>query len=310
MKYKLKILGIGQSLPQNKVTNKDIEQITEGSKAEWISGKLGIQERRIASSNENVVTLGTNSALEALKDANLSPNEIDLIIVNTSSPDKVSPSVACMIQNQIEASCPSFDINAVCSGFVYALDLVSGLLDKYKNILMISTETYSKITDWNNRNSCFFGDGSAALVVTKSNTPNLETLIGADGTGWENFNCDRDSKFNMNGKEVYKFGVKTLPREINLLLSKNNMSVNDIDYIVPHQPSHNVLKETAKVLNFPESKVCFNMGKYANTAGASVPMALYRLIKENTVKNGDNLLLAAIGSGWTYGVSILKLDYK
>ena len=310
MKYKLKILGIGQSLPQNKVTNKDIEQITEGSKAEWISGKLGIQERRIASSNENVITLGTNSALEALKDANLSPNEIDLIIVNTSSPDKVSPSVACMIQNQIEASCPSFDINAVCSGFVYALDLVSGLLDKYKNILMISTETYSKITDWNNRNSCFFGDGSAALVVTKSNTPNLETLIGADGTGWENFNCDRDSKFNMNGKEVYKFGVKTLPREINLLLSKNNMSVNDIDYIVPHQPSHNVLKETAKVLNFPESKVCFNMGKYANTAGASVPMALYRLIKENTVKNGDNLLLAAIGSGWTYGVSILKLDYK
>lgn len=310
MKYKLKILGIGQSLPQNKVTNKDIEQITEGSKAEWISEKLGIQERRIASSNENVVTLGTNSALEALKDANLSPNEIDLIIVNTSSPDKVSPSVACMIQNQIEASCPSFDINAVCSGFVYALDLVSGLLDKYKNILMISTETYSKITDWNNRNSCFFGDGSAALVVTKSNTPNLETLIGADGTGWENFNCDRDSKFNMNGKEVYKFGVKTLPREINLLLSKNNMSVNDIDYIVPHQPSHNVLKETAKVLNFPESKVCFNMGKYANTAGASVPMALYRLIKENTVKNGDNLLLAAIGSGWTYGVSILKLDYK
>ena len=310
MKYKLKILGIGQSLPQNKVTNKDIEQITEGSKAEWISKKLGIQERRIASSNENVVTLGTNSALEALKDANLSPNEIDLIIVNTSSSDKVSPSVACMVQNQIEASCPSFDINAVCSGFVYALDLVSGLLDKYKNILMISTETYSKITDWDNRNSCFFGDGSAALVVTKSNTPNLETLIGADGTGWENFNCDRDSKFNMNGKEVYKFGVKTLPREINLLLSKNDMSVNDIDYIVPHQPSHNVLKETAKILNFPESKVCFNMEKYANTAGASVPMALYKLIKENTVKNGDTLLLAAIGSGWTYGVSILKLDYK
>ena len=310
MKYKLKILGIGQSLPQNKVTNKDIEQITEGSKAEWISKKLGIQERRIASSNENVVTLGTNSALEALKDANLSPNEIDLIIVNTSSSDKVSPSVACMVQNQIEASCPSFDINAVCSGFVYALDLVSGLLDKYKNILMISTETYSKITDWDNRNSCFFGDGAAALVVTKSNTPNLETLIGADGTGWENFNCDRDSKFNMNGKEVYKFGVKTLPREINLLLSKNDMSVNDIDYIVPHQPSHNVLKETAKILNFPESKVCFNMEKYANTAGASVPMALYKLIKENTVKNGYTLLLAAIGSGWTYGVSILKLDYK
>lgn len=309
MKSKLKILGIGQSVPDSIVTNKDIELRTKGSSAEWIYDKLGIQERRI-SEVDSVVTLGVKSAREAIEDAGISPSDIDLIVVNTSSSDKVSPSVACMIQNELGATCPSFDINAVCSGFIYSLELVSNLLEKYNTILMVSTETYSKITNWDDRNSCFFGDGSASLVVTKSNTRNLEVLLGADGTGWEHFNCDRHSTFNMNGKEVYKFGVKTLPREITKLLDSLNMTINDVDYLVPHQPSHNVLKETARILDLPESKVCFNMTNYANTAGASVPMALYKLIKENKVKNDDVLVLAAIGSGWTYGVGVLKLEYK
>jgi len=309
MKYNFKILGIGQSVPTNIVTNTDIESITNGSNADWIHDKLGILERRI-STNDNVVTLGVESAREAMHDAGILPTEIDLIIVNTSSPDKVSPSVACMIQNQIGAECPSFDINAVCSGFLYSMELVGNLLSTYNNILMISTETYSKITDWDDKNSCFFGDGSASLVISKSHNSNLDVTLGADGNGWENFNCDRNSTFNMNGKEVYKFGVKTLPREIKKLMDKLNLGIDDIDYLVPHQPSHNVLKETAKILNMSESRVCFNMGQYANTAGASVPMALYKLIKENKIKNNDTLLLAAIGSGWTYGVGVLKLDYK
>lgn len=309
MKYNFKILGIGQSVPTNVVTNQDIENITQGSNADWIHDKLGILERRI-STNDNVVTLGVESAREAMHDAGILPTEIDLIIVNTSSPDKISPSVACMIQNEIGAECPSFDINAVCSGFLYSMELVGNLLSTYNNILMISTETYSKITDWGDKNSCFFGDGSASLVITKSHNSNLDVTLGADGNGWENFNCDRNSTFNMNGKEVYKFGVKTLPREIKKLMDKLNLGIDDIDYLVPHQPSHNVLKETAKILNMSESRVCFNMGQYANTAGASVPMALYKLIKENKIKNNDTLLLAAIGSGWTYGVGVLKLDYK
>jgi 3-oxoacyl-[acyl-carrier-protein] synthase-3 len=309
MRYNLKILGIGQSVPNNVVTNHDIENITLGSKSEWISDKLGIRERRIATT-EDVVSLGVTSAKEALEDAHLLASDVDLIIVNTSSPDRVSPSVACMVQNEIGANCPSFDINAVCSGFLYSLELVGNLLSSYNTILMVSTETYSKITNWDDRNSCFFGDGAASLIVTKSKTPNLEVSIGADGTGCENFHCERNSTFNMNGREVYKFGVETLPREINKLMDKLGMGVDDIDYLVPHQPSHNVLKETAKILNLSESKVCFNMTDYANTAGASVPMALYRLIKNGDVNNNDNLILAAIGSGWTYGVGILKLDYK
>jgi len=304
----MKFLGIGQSLPNNVVSNKKIESITLGSNAEWIEEKLGIQERRI-STDDNVVTLGAAAATEALNDSGLSKNDIDLIIVNTSSADKVSPSVACMIQDKLGLTCPAFDINAVCTGFIYALEISSLMLDKYKNILIVSTETYSKITDWDNRNSCFFGDGSASVIITRSNKT-FYSNIGAEGSGWSHFNCDRKSTFNMNGKEVYKFGTRVLPIEIKKLITDNNLNINDIDWVVPHQPSHNVLKETAHKLNISNDKVYFNMNRYGNTAGASVPMALYDGIKTGKIKNGNNLILAAIGSGWTYGVSYLKLEYK
>ena len=304
----MRFLGIGQSLPANIVTNKEIESLTPGSNAEWIDYKLGIQERRI-SINDTVVTLGSASATEALKDSGLSKNDIDLIIVNTSSADKVSPSVACMIQEKLGLTCPAFDINAVCTGFIYALEISSLMLNKYKNILIVSTETYSKITNWDERNSCFFGDGSAAIIITRSSKC-FYSSIGAEGTGWNHFNCDRKSTFNMDGKEVYKFGIRVLPFEINKLIKNNDLDLNDVDWVVPHQPSHNVLKETAKKLSISNNKIYFNMKRYANTAGASVPMALYDGIKTGKIKSGDNLILAAIGSGWTYGVSYLELEYN
>jgi 3-oxoacyl-[acyl-carrier-protein] synthase-3 len=303
----MKFLGIGQSLPSNIVSNVEIESLTLGSDAEWIEDKLGIQERRIAM-DDTVVTLGSASAIEALKDSGLSKDEVDLIIVNTSSADNVSPSVACMIQEKLGLTCPAFDINAVCTGFIYALELSSFMLKKYTNILIVSTETYSKITNWDDLNSCFFGDGSASIIVTRGSN-RFYSDIGADGTGWQHFNCDRKSTFNMNGKEVYKFGVRVLPTEIKKLIEKNDLDFNDVDWVVPHQPSHNVLKETAKKLGISNDKIYFNMKRYANTAGASVPMALYDGIKTGKIKNGDNLILAAIGSGWTYGVSYLELQY-
>jgi 3-oxoacyl-[acyl-carrier-protein] synthase III len=304
----IKFLGIGQSLPTNIVTNKKIESLTLGSNAKWIEDKLGIQERRI-STDDTVVSLGSASATEALKDSDLSNNDIDLIIVNTSSADKLSPSVACMIQDKLGLTCPAFDINAVCTGFIYALELTSLMSTKYKNILIVSTETYSNITDWDNRNSCFFGDGSAAVVVTGSDK-RFHCRIGADGKGWNHFNCDRNLTFNMNGKEVYKFGTRVLPTEIKKLMEDYLIDLNDVDWVVPHQPSHNVLKETAKKLKISNDKIYYNMKRYANTAGASVPMALYDGIKTGKIKNGNNLILAAIGSGWTYGVCYLKLEYK
>ena len=309
IKKGIKILGIGQSVPSYIVDNKTIETITPGSKAEWIEDKLGIKERRVVKCNENVVSLGAQAAKEAINDSGLSLDEIDLLIVNTSSSDHLSPSVACMIQNKLKLKCPAFDINAVCSGFLYSLELSSHLLESYKNILLISTETYSRIIDWLDPNSCFFGDGSASVIVTRSNNI-FYSEIGAIGKGYENFMCERKSTFKMNGKEVYKFGSTVLPFYINKLLMDNEVDIEEVDYIVPHQPSHNILKSTAKQLNIPESKIIFNMMEYANTAGASVPMALYKGIKTNTIKSGHNILLAAIGSGWTYGVIYLKLEYK
>lgn len=309
MKYNVQIKGIGMEVPSKVVKNKDIEKITPDSKAEWIKDKLGIEQRHVCTT-ENVVSLGFGAAQRALRMADMFENEIDLIVVNTSSSDKISPSVACMIQHRLRAECPAFDINAVCSGFIYSLDVVSPLLDKYKNILLISTETYSKITDWKDKNSCFFGDGAAAVIISKGDKPNFVSLIGADGNGWEHFNCDRNSTFKMNGKEVYKFGTNILPTQIKKLLDDNNLPLESIDWVIPHQPSHNVLKQTASKLAIPEDKIYFNMKRYGNTAGASVPMALYDGIKTNKIKNGDNLILAAIGSGWTYGVGYLKLDLK
>jgi len=309
MKYNVQIKGIGMETPSKIVTNKDVEKITPNSKAEWIKDKLGIEQRHICTT-ENVVDLGFGAAQRALLMADMFEDEIDLIVVNTSSSDKISPSVACMIQHRLNSKCPAFDINAVCSGFIYSLDVVSPLLDKYKNILLISTETYSKITDWEDKNSCFFGDGAAAVIISKGDKPNFISLIGADGNGWEHFNCDRNSTFKMNGKEVYKFGTNILPTQIKKLLDDNNLPLESIDWVIPHQPSHNVLKQTAKKLDIPEDKIYFNMERYGNTAGASVPMALYDGIKTNKIKNGDNLILAAIGSGWTYGVGYLKLDLK
>ena len=309
MKYSVKINGIGIEVPSKILKNTDIENITSGSNAKWIKDKLGIEQRYVCTS-ENVVTLGVNAARNALEVSGILKDEIDLIVVNTSSPDKLSPSVACMIQNELEATCPSFDINAVCSGFIYALDMIIPSLNRYRNILLISTETYSKITDWEDKNSCFFGDGAAAVVISKGEKPNFTSSIGADGTGWKNFNCDRNSTFEMNGKEVYKFGINVLPNNIKKLLDDNNIDINLIDWIVPHQPSHNVLKKTAEILNISEDKVYFNMKRYANTAGASVPMALYDGIVTDKIKHGDNLILAAIGSGWTYGVGYLKLELK
>ena len=307
MKYSLKINGIGSEVPSKLIKNEEIEKITPDSSADWIKDKLGIEQRYVCTS-DNVVTLGVKAARSALQVAGMLENEIDLIVVNTSSADKLSPSVACMIQNELGATCPSFDINAVCSGFIYALDLITPSLEKYENILLISTETYSKITNWKDKNSCFFGDGAAAVIISKGDKPNFVSSIGADGTGWKNFNCDRKSTFEMNGKEVYKFGINVLPTNVKKLLNDNNIDIKSIDWIVPHQPSHNVLKKTAEILNIAEDKIYFNMKRYANTAGASVPMALYDGIKTGKIKNGDNLVLAAIGSGWTYGVGYLKLE--
>jgi len=203
---------------------------------------------------------------------------------------------------------PAFDINAVCTGFVYGLQMASTLIatKQYKNILLIGADAYSRITDWSRRDCVFFGDGAGAVILSEVENGWISTDLYGDANGKEAFTCHHSGKFQMDGKAVYDFGTSVLPPIIKNSLEKLNISKDDVSWIVPHQPGHKVLLKTAEILDFPTDKIVFNMTKFANTAGASIPMALDSLYKKNKIKNGDIIVMPAIGSGWTYGVSVLN----
>ena len=304
------ILGTGSCLPSKILTNQDIEK-NVNTTHDWINTKLGINERRIIET-ELPSDIGYNAALLALESANLTINDIDLIIVATSSPEQISPSTACIIHNKfnIEKNIPAFDINAVCSGFVYAINLVSPLISfgVYKNVLIIATEAYSKITNWDDQHCVFFGDGAGAIVIGTSTDGWISCEINANGngTGMTGFKLPIGGPFVMKGKEVWNQAIKVLPQSIKNILKISNTNIDDVDLIVPHQPSINILKIIANELGIPMSKVKTVMDKYANIAGASIPIALDDAVKNNEIKKGDTIVLTAVGSGWTWGSTILK----
>lgn len=304
------ILGTGSYLPSKILTNQDIEK-NVNTTHDWINTKLGINERRIVET-ELPSDIGYNAALLALESANMTINDIDLIIVATSSPEQISPSTACIIHNKfnIEKNIPAFDINAVCSGFVYAINLVSPLISfgVYKNVLIIATEAYSKITNWDDQHCVFFGDGAGAIVIGTSTDGwiSCESNANGNGTGMTGFKLPIGGPFVMKGKEVWNQAIKVLPESIKNILKISNTNINDVDLIVPHQPSINILKIIANELGVSMSKIKTVMDKYANIAGASIPIALDDAVKNNEIKKGDTIVLTAVGSGWTWGSTILK----
>lgn len=311
MKYEnVGIKGTGSYLPSKVITNSEIEKKVSTTK-EWIERKLGIFQRRIVS-DEITSDLGYKSAVDALTSANLTIDDIDLIVVSTSSPEKISPSIACTIHNKFGTTknIPCFDLNAVCSGFVYAINLVTPLihLGVYENVLIISTETYSKITNWDDNHCVFFGDGSGSIVLGKTKSGWIECNMSGNGggTGMTGFNLPLNSKFIMKGREVWNAAVKFIPESINTLLEKSNVSLNDIDLIIPHQPNINIIKEISQTLNVPMSKFKTIMDKYANTASASIPIALDESYKNNEINNESLILLTSIGSGWVWGSVLIS----
>jgi 3-oxoacyl-[acyl-carrier-protein] synthase-3 len=314
MKYNgVTIIGIGSALPERVVTNTEIAAKVNTSD-EWIFNKLGIKERRVASDIETPSVLGYKAALNALKDANISKEDLDLIIVATSSPEQISPSTACIIHNKlaIEKNIPAFDINAVCSGFVYAMSVAAPLINSgtYRNILIIATEAYSKVTNWDDQHCVFFGDGAGAVVLSSSKEGYLVTKLEANGkeTGMTGFNLSLNKPFVMKGKQVWEQATKVLPQSIKDILAESELQIEDIKMLVPHQPSINILKEVANEVGMPMERVKTVMDRYANIAGASIPIALDEAIKKGEIVLGDKIILTAIGSGWTWG-SIL-LYYK
>ncbi|MBT7899972.1 MAG: beta-ketoacyl-ACP synthase 3, partial [Candidatus Marinimicrobia bacterium] len=260
------------------------------------------------------------------KDAKLTVGDIDLIIVATATPDRLAPSTACFVQDKLKAyNAVAFDLAAVCSGFLFSMSVASQYIANgvYHNVLVIGADTFSKITDWSRRDAVFFGDGAGAAVISHANVNEgfLAFRLYSDGRGKYNFTVPAGGSelpssnetiekglhyFQMDGREVYETGTKVLPKAINQVLSDTGLSINDIDYMIPHQPSIVILKKTAEIIGLPFEKVMTNMDKYANTSGGTIPILLDELKKSKRLNNGDIILFAAVGSGWTYGASIIK----
>jgi len=321
----VKIIGTGSYVPETTYTNKYLETIV-GTNAEWIEKNLGIKERRIADKNQCTSDLASKAALRAIENSGLTKDDIDLIIVATATPDRLAPSTAAIVQDKIKAyNSVAFDISAVCSGFLYGMSVASQFITAgtYNNVLVIGADTFSKIVDWSRRDCVFFGDGAGSAILSHGNVNEgfLAFRLYTDGRGKWNFTIPAGGSempatektiqkglhyFQMNGKAVYATGTKVLPKAIKQVLNDTGLTINDIDYLIPHQPSIVILKKTAEILGLPWAKVMTNMDKYANTSGGTIPILLDEVNKAGKLENGNIVLFAAVGSGWTYGASILK----
>jgi len=317
------IKSTGSYAPANVVHNDFFEAV--GSNDEWIFRNLGIRERRI-STGETTGDLASEAGLKALADSDLDASEIDLILVATATPDRLAPSCACFVQEKIEASnAVAFDISAVCSGALYAISTGVQFIKAgvYQNVMVIGADTFSTITDWTRRDSVFFGDGAGAIILSATDEDKgfVDFVLKSDGTGKEHFTIpgggseiptseESVSKgshfFQMNGPEVYKTAVANVPTCINELLTKNGVSIDEIRFLLPHQPSIRILKEIAHKIGMPFEKVKTNMDRYANTSGGTVPIILDEVNRSENFKTGDLVLFAAVGAGWTWGSALYK----
>lgn len=321
----VKIIGTGSYVPETIYTNKYLETIIPTSD-KWIYENLGIKERRIASPNETTSDLASKAAINAIENSGLRKDDIDLIIVATATPDRLAPSTAAIVQDKIQAyHAVAFDISAVCSGFLYGMSVASQFIAAgvYDNVLVIGADTFSRIIDWTRRDAVFFGDGAGAAVISHGNVNEgfLAFRLYTDGRGKYNFTVpaggsempaseetvrNRLHYFQMNGKAVYDTGTQVLPKAIQQVLSDTGLTIEDIDYMIPHQPSIRILQKTAEIIGLPWEKVMTNMDKYANTSGGTIPILLDETNRAGKLKKGNTILFAAVGSGWTYGASILK----
>lgn len=306
------ILGAGSYLPSNVVNNEDLCKHIDTT-PEWVVDKLGITERRIVV-DETTADLAYQATINTLENAKVDKEDLDLIMVVTSSPDQISPSTACTLHKMlnIKKDIPSFDINAVCGGFVYAMSFASTLISSgaYKKILIIASETYSKHTNVYDRNCVFFGDGAGGLVLGTSekgwNVGHIASNGG--GSGMTGFRMPLSDPFTMIGREVWEQAVRVLPESIKIVMEEAELEVDDIKLLVPHQPSINILRVVAKELGMSMDNVKTVQHKYGNIAGASIPIALHDAFKNNEIEKGDKILLSAVGSGWAWGSMVINYE--
>ncbi|ADL42668.1 3-oxoacyl-(acyl-carrier-protein) synthase III [Caldicellulosiruptor obsidiansis OB47] len=326
MKQNVKILSTGRFVPERILSNHDLEKMVETTD-EWITQRTGIKERRIVDGRTSTTDLAVQAARNAMQKAGISPDEIDVVIVATVTPEMFFPSTACLVQKELKLkNAFAFDISAACSGFIYGMAIATQFIQNgfCKTALVIGAEALSKITNWSDRSTCvLFGDGAGAAILTASNEEGILGFeLGSDGENGLLLYChafglsdlsysqSKDMpnfrKIYMDGNEVYKFAVKIMPYAVEKVLEKVGLSSSDIDVFIPHQANIRIIESAAKRLKIPMEKVFVNLHKYGNTSAASIPIALDEAIEEGKIKKGDKIVLVGFGGGLTWASCAVK----
>lgn len=314
-----RIIGTGSYLPERILTNAELEKIVDTSD-EWIRSRTGIRSRHIAAEGELTSDLALPAAQKALQSAGVAAGDIDMIIVATTTPDMIFPSTACILQSRLGiAGCPAFDLQAVCSGFVYALSTADLFIraGQAKKVLVVGAEVYSRILDWNDRGTCvLFGDGAGAVVLAASDAPGiLATRLHADGRHKDHLSVPGSvcggkvwgrPFVQMDGGSVFRFAVRVFEEVAHEVLDQAGLKVSDLDWFVPHQANIRIMESTARKLGLPVEKVIATVDHHGNTSAASIPLALDEAVRDGRIRPGQTLLLEGVGGGFTWGAVLLR----
>jgi len=314
-----RIVGTGAYLPAKVLTNQDLERMVDTSD-EWIYARTGIRQRHIAADAEQTSDLALAASRRALETAGIDAKDLDLVVVATTTPDMVFPSTACILQAKLGTrNCPAFDMQAVCSGFVYGLATADQFIrsGQYRNALVVGAEIYSRILDWSDRATCvLFGDGAGAVVLQKSGTPGIiSSHLHADGTHVNMLSVPGTVSggkvsgrpfVQMDGQSVFKFAVKVLDEVAQEALVANKVATGEIDWLIPHQANIRIIQATARKLGIDMEKVIATVDRHANTSAASIPLALDEAVRDGRIRNGQRVLLEGVGGGFTWGAVLLQ----
>ena len=315
-----RIVGTGRYLPAAALTNDDLVRRGVETSDEWVRTRTGIAQRHVAAEGESTSDLALAASREALSAAGLAAADVDLIVVATTTPDMVFPSTACILQDKLGArGGPAFDVQAVCSGFVYALTIADGMLKAgaARNALVVGAEIYSRILDWSDRKTCvLFGDGAGAVVLAPSDRPGLvATRLHADGSHRgmlcvpgqvRNGAVWGDPFVHMDGQAVFKFAVRVLTEVADEALAAASMARSSIDWLVPHQANRRIMDATAKRLEVPHERVVVTVDRHANTSAASIPLALDEAVRDGRIRTGQNVMMLGVGGGFTWGSALVR----
>jgi 3-oxoacyl-[acyl-carrier-protein] synthase-3 len=325
----IRISGIGGYVPERTVTNEELARRVDTSH-DWIMAKTGIAERRLAADGEAPSDMGCQAALRCLADAGVDKSAVDLIVVACATPDQSQPATACLIQEKMgvaERQCPAFDVNSVCAGFVFALNVAQSMMltapDRYRHVLVIGTDAFSKIMNWHDRRTCvFFGDGAGAVLLSQAEerAGRIHFHLGSDGRGSRHIQVPgggsklpispevlekRLNTFVMNGPKVWEFAVDTVPRVIRTLLGEHDLAPGDLDLLVLHQSNLRMLEAIMKSLELPMDKTVTTVESYGNTAAASIPLTLEKAARAGKLQPGSRVMMCGFGGGLSWGAALL-----